>query len=143
MADILRSRELCAMSATADPLVGWRAYNLRHIDYPTIIPVSWRSNVPFGRISLGQARLILASCFPLRAPESGASRWSSRQIGSDAGVAADVAGYSRLRGLDEVGTARALREHRAVTDALLVIRTVGATKLIEPSNPEGNDRGER
>jgi TolB-like protein len=34
-------------------------------------------------------------------------------------VAADVAGYSRLMGLDEVGTARTLREHRAVTDALV------------------------
>jgi class 3 adenylate cyclase len=34
-------------------------------------------------------------------------------------VATDVAGYSRLMGLDEVGTARALREHRAVTDALV------------------------
>jgi hypothetical protein len=32
-------------------------------------------------------------------------------------VAADVAGYSRLMGLDEVGTARSLREHRKVTDA--------------------------
>ena len=28
-------------------------------------------------------------------------------------VAADVVGYSRLVGLDEVGTARALREHRS------------------------------
>ena len=27
-------------------------------------------------------------------------------------VAADVVGYSRLMGLDEVGTARTLREHR-------------------------------
>lgn len=34
-------------------------------------------------------------------------------------VAADVAGYSRLMGLDEVGTAHALREHRKVTDALV------------------------
>ena len=34
-------------------------------------------------------------------------------------VAADVAGYSRLMGLDEVGTARILREHRAVIDALV------------------------
>ena len=34
-------------------------------------------------------------------------------------VAADVAGYSRLMGLDKVGTARALREHRKVTDALV------------------------
>jgi class 3 adenylate cyclase len=30
-------------------------------------------------------------------------------------VDADVAGYSRLMGLDEVGTARTLREHRKVT----------------------------
>ncbi len=34
-------------------------------------------------------------------------------------VAADVAGYSRLMGLDEVGTARTLREHRKATDALV------------------------
>ena len=34
-------------------------------------------------------------------------------------VAADVAGYSRLMGLDEVGAARTLREHRKVTDALV------------------------
>ena len=31
-------------------------------------------------------------------------------------LAADVAGYSRLMGLDEAGTADALREHRAATD---------------------------
>jgi class 3 adenylate cyclase len=36
-----------------------------------------------------------------------------------AAVAADVAGYSRLMGADEVGTARTLREHRAVSDALV------------------------
>ena len=35
-------------------------------------------------------------------------------------VAVDVAGYSRLMGFDEIGTARSLREHRAVTDALVV-----------------------
>jgi class 3 adenylate cyclase len=29
-------------------------------------------------------------------------------------LVADVAGYSRLMGLDEVGTARTLREHRAI-----------------------------
>ena len=34
-------------------------------------------------------------------------------------VAAYVAGYSRLMGLDEVGTAQALREHRKVTEALV------------------------
>ena len=46
-------------------------------------------------------------------------------------LAADVAGYSRLMGLDEVGTARALREHRVVTDALVakyggrIVKTTG------------------
>lgn len=34
-------------------------------------------------------------------------------------VAADVAGYSRLMGFDEVGIAAMLREHRKVTDALV------------------------
>ena len=46
-------------------------------------------------------------------------------------LAADVAGYSRLMGLDEVGTARILREHRAVSDALVakhggrIVKTTG------------------
>jgi adenylate cyclase len=34
-------------------------------------------------------------------------------------LAADVAGYSRLMGLDEAGTAQALREHRAAADPLI------------------------
>jgi adenylate cyclase len=52
-------------------------------------------------------------------------------------VAADVAGYSRLMGLDEVGTARTLREHRRVTDALVVkhggrlVKTTGDGVLLE------------
>ena len=52
-------------------------------------------------------------------------------------VAADVAGYSRLMGLDEVGTARTLREHRAVTDALVakhggrLVKTTGDGVLLE------------
>lgn len=52
-------------------------------------------------------------------------------------VAADVAGYSRLMGLDEVGTARILREHRAVADALVakhggrIVKTTGDGLLIE------------
>src|SRR5258705_816755 len=52
-------------------------------------------------------------------------------------VAADVAGYSRLMGLDEVGTARTLREHRAVTDALgakhggRLVKTTGDGVLLE------------
>src|SRR5436305_10944241 len=52
-------------------------------------------------------------------------------------LAADVAGYSRLMGLDEVGTARTLREHRAVSDALVaehrgrLVKTTGDGVLIE------------
>jgi TolB-like protein len=52
-------------------------------------------------------------------------------------VAADVAGYSRLMGLDEVGTARTLREHREVTDALVakhggrIVKTTGDGVLLE------------
>jgi Type IV secretion-system coupling protein DNA-binding domain len=55
-------------------------------------------------------------------------------------VAADVAGYSRLMGLDEVGTARTLREHRAVTDALVakhggrLVKTTGDGVLLEFSS---------
>src|ERR1700740_2700747 len=52
-------------------------------------------------------------------------------------VAADVAGYSRLMGLDEVGTARTLREHLTVTDALVakhggrLVKTMGDGVLLE------------
>src|SRR6516162_10001601 len=52
-------------------------------------------------------------------------------------LAADVAGYSRLMGADEVGTARALREHRVVTDALVakhggrLVKTTGDGVLLE------------
>jgi TolB-like protein len=52
-------------------------------------------------------------------------------------VAADVAGYSRLMGLDEVGTARTLREHRKVTGALVakhggrLVKTTGDGMLLE------------
>src|SRR5499433_2545434 len=52
-------------------------------------------------------------------------------------VAADVAGYSRLMGLNEVGTARTLREHRRVTDALVAkhggrtVKTTGDGVLLE------------
>ena len=52
-------------------------------------------------------------------------------------LAADVAGYSRLMGEDEAGTARALREHRAVADPLVaehggrIVKTTGDGVLIE------------
>jgi TolB-like protein/class 3 adenylate cyclase/Tfp pilus assembly protein PilF len=55
-------------------------------------------------------------------------------------VAADVAGYSRLMGLDEAGTARILREHRAITDAVVakhggrIVKTTGDGLLIEFSS---------
>jgi TolB-like protein len=52
-------------------------------------------------------------------------------------LAADVAGYSRLMGADEEGTAQALREHRAVADPLIahhggrIVKTTGDGVLIE------------
>lgn len=52
-------------------------------------------------------------------------------------VAADVVGYSRLMGFDEVGTARILREHREVTDALVakhggrLVKSTGDGVLLE------------
>jgi TolB-like protein/class 3 adenylate cyclase len=52
-------------------------------------------------------------------------------------LAADVASYSRLMGLDEVGTARTLREHRDVTDVLVakhggrIVKTTGDGLLLE------------
>src|SRR5271163_2805735 len=52
-------------------------------------------------------------------------------------VAADVAGYSRLMGLDEAGTARILRERRVVADALVakhggrIVKTTGDGILLE------------
>src|SRR5208282_4919847 len=52
-------------------------------------------------------------------------------------LAADVAGYSRLMGADEAGTAQALREHRAAADPLVagygrpIVKTTGSGVLIE------------
>src|ERR1700693_3818610 len=52
-------------------------------------------------------------------------------------LAADVAGYSRLMGLDEAGTARILREHRVVADALVakhggrIVKTTGDGIFLE------------
>jgi class 3 adenylate cyclase len=52
-------------------------------------------------------------------------------------LAADVVGYSRLMGLDEAGTARALREHRVAADPLVaehggrIVKTTGDGVLIE------------
>src|ERR1700684_2805930 len=52
-------------------------------------------------------------------------------------LAADVAGYSRLMGLDEAGTARILREHRVIADAVVrkhggrIVKTTGDGLLIE------------
>ena len=52
-------------------------------------------------------------------------------------LAADVAGYSRLMGRDEAGTAQALREHRAAVDPLIashggrIVKTMGDGLLIE------------
>jgi class 3 adenylate cyclase len=46
-------------------------------------------------------------------------------------LAADIAGYSRLMGADEVGTVQALREHRSAADPLIkqhggrIVKTTG------------------
>jgi TolB-like protein/Tfp pilus assembly protein PilF len=52
-------------------------------------------------------------------------------------LAADVAGYSRLMGADEAGTAKALREHRAAIDPIVashggrIVKTTGDGVLLE------------
>jgi class 3 adenylate cyclase len=52
-------------------------------------------------------------------------------------LAADMAGYSRLMGLDEAGSAQALREHRPAADPLIaqhggrIVKTTGDGVLIE------------
>jgi class 3 adenylate cyclase len=52
-------------------------------------------------------------------------------------LAADVAGYSRLMGLDEAGTARTLHEHRAAVDPIVahyggrIVKTTGDGMLVE------------
>jgi hypothetical protein len=52
-------------------------------------------------------------------------------------LAADVAGYSRLMGADDAGTAQALREHRAAADPFIaqhggrIVKTTGDGVLIE------------
>ncbi len=52
-------------------------------------------------------------------------------------LAADVAGYSRLMGIDEAGTARQLREHFAAIEPLVaghdgrIVKTVGDGLLVE------------
>jgi TolB-like protein/class 3 adenylate cyclase len=58
-------------------------------------------------------------------------------------LAADVAGYSRLMGADEVGTVQALRDHRSAADPLVaqhggrVVKTTGDGALIEFSSVVG------
>jgi TolB-like protein/class 3 adenylate cyclase/cytochrome c-type biogenesis protein CcmH/NrfG len=65
---------------------------------------------------------------------TGQSRIERRLI---AILAADIAGYSRLMGVDEVGTARALREHRAAVDPIMashsgrIVKTTGDGVLAE------------
>src|SRR5262249_45077727 len=52
-------------------------------------------------------------------------------------LAADIAGYSRLMGLDEAGTAKRLRDHRAAIDPILaghggrIFKTTGDGVLVE------------
>jgi class 3 adenylate cyclase len=60
-------------------------------------------------------------------------------------LAADIAGYSRLMGEDEAGTARALREHRSAADPLVaehggrIVKTTGDGILIkQPRKSSGS-----
>src|SRR6266446_2233498 len=76
-----------------------------------------------------------------------APRWFPRRMTAArrlaAILAADVAGYSRLMGADEEGTAQALREHRAAADPLIahhggrIVKTTGDGVLIEFSSVVG------
>src|SRR6516225_921322 len=58
-------------------------------------------------------------------------------------LAADIAGYSRLMGADEVSTVQALREHRSAADPLIaqhggrIVKTTGEGLLIEFSSVVG------
>src|SRR5262249_30015272 len=58
-------------------------------------------------------------------------------------LAADIAGYSRLMGADEAGTAQALREHRTAAEPLItqhggrIVKTTGDGILIEFSSVVG------
>ncbi|HKM73423.1 MAG TPA: hypothetical protein VJX94_25740 [Stellaceae bacterium] len=54
-------------------------------------------------------------------------------------LAADVAGYSRLMGADEAGTAQALREHRAAADPLVAGygRPIVKTTLLRGARKRG------
>ena len=47
-------------------------------------------------------------------------------------LAADIAGYSRLMGLDEAGTVKALREHRAAADPLIAQHAELIRRLLAP-----------
>src|SRR5258705_6907654 len=70
-------------------------------------------------------------------PRGGNLAWEWVQSRLTAILAADVAGYSRLMGLDEAGTAKALHEHRAVVVPIVVryggriVKTAGDGVLLE------------
>src|SRR5258705_5814713 len=69
--------------------------------------------------------------------QEGNLAWEWVQSRLTAILAADVAGYSRLMGLDEAGTAKALHEHRAVVDPIVaryggrIVKTTGDGVLLE------------
>src|SRR5712672_3210843 len=83
----------------------------------------WRSNADRAMVSFGNQRGHLA-LEPVQ-----------RRL--TAILAADVAGYSRLMGLDEAGTARTLHEHRAAVDPIVahyggrIVKTTGDGVLLE------------
>jgi class 3 adenylate cyclase len=56
-----------------------------------------------------------------------------------AAILADIAGYSRLMGADEAGTARALREHRAAA-RLVAVAAAGHSNPLLLHHLKGHDR---
>src|SRR5215469_10520020 len=83
------------------------------------------------------ARVMIELRQPILAPGGPARTMASTTRRLAAILAADIAGYSRLMGVDEVGTAQALREHRAAADPLIaeqggrVVKTTGDGVLVE------------
>jgi len=83
------------------------------------------------------ARFVVKDKRPILDPRGPARAMASTTRRLPAVLAADIAGYSRLMGADEVGTVRALREHRSAAGPLItqhggrVVKTIGDGVLIE------------
>ena len=92
------------------------------------------STIPSAKYSCSGSPLRLAKGRTAIDGLSGSGNAAGGLIGC---LAADIAGYSRLMGEDEAGTAQALRAHRAAADPLVtqhggrIVKTTGDGVLIE------------